>query len=234
MSNVVAAYTYVKPEGYFSCPRTELVPLVPPTASRVLDIGCGDGEFARSLRAARQPSKLEIVGVELCEGPAQRAASALDSVIVGNVEQLDLPYEDYFDCVILADVLEHLIDPWSIVRRVKKLLRRHGHIVASIPNVQHWAVLAGLMLGNWEYCDFGIMDRTHLRFFTRKSIAALFNSNGFELPYLIPRIESPRAKMAHAATVGLADSFLARQYLVVASRKDDKTLSPILEKFPKR
>jgi O-antigen biosynthesis protein len=221
MSNIVAAYTYVKPEGYFSCPRTELVPLVPRKALRVLDIGCGEGGFAQSLRAARQPSRLEIVGVELCEGPAQRAASVLDTVIVGNVEQLDLPYEEYFDCVVLADVLEHLIDPWRLVRRVRRFLRRDGHVVASIPNVQHWAVLAGLMVGNWEYCDFGVMDRTHLRFFTRKSIKALFNSNGFELTCVIPRVESARAKMAHVATAGLADSMLARQYLVVASRKDD-------------
>jgi 2-polyprenyl-3-methyl-5-hydroxy-6-metoxy-1,4-benzoquinol methylase len=221
MGNVVAAYTYVKPEGYFSCPRTELLPLVPSTASRVLDIGCGEGEFARSLRAARQSSRLEIVGIELCEGPAQLAAGVLDKVIVGNVEQLDLPYEEYFDCVILADVLEHLIDPWRMVSRVKRFLRRNGHVVASIPNVQHWVVLAGLMIGNWEYCDFGVMDRTHLRFFTGKSINSLFKSNGFELRYMKPRIESGRARIAHLATAGLADPFLARQYFLVASRKDE-------------
>jgi O-antigen biosynthesis protein len=222
MSKVVAAaYSYEKPAGYFSCPRAELVPLVPRTASRVLEAGCGEGEFARSLRAARQPSRLEIVGVELCEGPARRAASVLDTVIVGNVEQLDLPYEDYFDCVVFADVLEHLIDPWRMIRRARKFLRRDGHIVASIPNVQHWTVVADLMIGNWKYCDFGLMDSTHLRFFTRRSIKALFNSNAFEVRYLAPRIESGRAKMAHVVTAGLADPFLARQYFVVASRNDD-------------
>jgi O-antigen biosynthesis protein len=221
VSNAAVAYTYVKPEGYFSCPRTELLPLVPPTASRVLEVGCGEGEFARSLRAARQPSKLEIVGVELCKGPAQRAANVLDTVLVGNVEQLDLPYEDYFDCVIFADVLEHLIDPWKMLSRARRLLRREGCIVASIPNVQHWTVLANLMLGNWEYCDFGLMDNTHLRFFTRKSIKTLFNSSGFKLRHLAARIESGRGKFTHMVTAGLADPFLARQYLVVASRKDD-------------
>jgi len=221
MSDVVEAYTYVKPQGYFSCPRGELVSLVPRTASRVLDVGCGEGEFARSLRNEWQPSKLEIVGVELCETPARLAASILDRVIVGNIEQLELPYEDYFDCVIFADVLEHLIDPWKMMSRARRLLRRGGHVVTSIPNVQHWSVLAGLILGNWEYQDFGLMDTTHIRFFTRKSIKALFNSHGFEITHLTPRLESGRRRMAHLITAGLADGFLARQYSVVALRKDD-------------
>jgi hypothetical protein len=77
------------------------------------------------------------------------------------------------------------------------------------------------MIGNWEYCDFGVMDRTHLRFFTGKSINSLFKSNGFELRYMKPRIESGRARIAHLATAGLADPFLARQYFLVASRKDE-------------
>ena len=78
-------------------------------------------------------------------------------------EQIDLPYENYFDCVIFADVLEHLVDPWRMLRRAKILLRRDGVIVASIPNVQHSRVLIGLFFGRWEYEQYGIMDSTHLR-----------------------------------------------------------------------
>ena len=220
MSDVATVCTYIKPEGYFSCPRTELLPLVPAAASRVLEIGCGEGEFSRALRAARQQSRLEIVGVELCEGPAQRAASALDTLIIGNVEQLELPYEDYFDCVVFADVLEHLVDPWRMLSRARRLLRRDGTVVASIPNVQQWAVLRDLMMGKWEYQEFGIMDNTHLRFFTRKSIVKMFASTGFEVRHSHSRIESWKGKVLHLVTGGLADPFLARQYFLTAVRKD--------------
>jgi len=105
------------------------------------------------LRAARPQSKLEIVGVEVSESAGQIATQVLDRLVVGNAEQVELEYENYFDCVIFADVLEHLIDPWRMLRRARRFLRGDGTIVASIPNVQHWSVLAGLIggryLGRW-------------------------------------------------------------------------------------
>jgi len=221
MSNAAALCTYIKPDGYFSCPRTELLPLVPAEAARFLEIGCGEGEFARALRAARGQSKLEVVGVELCEGPGQRAAAVLDTLIVGNVEQMELPYRDYFDCVVFADVLEHLVDPWKMLTRARSFLRPNGMVIASIPNVQQWIVLRDLILGEWDYTDFGIMDNTHLRFFTKKSILKMFASTGFDVRHFHGRIESGKGKFLHVATGGLADPFLARQYFITAVRKDE-------------
>jgi 2-polyprenyl-3-methyl-5-hydroxy-6-metoxy-1,4-benzoquinol methylase len=229
-NDVAAVYFDAKPNGYFSCPRSELIPLVPPDASRILEIGCGEGNFAKALRAARP--ELEIVGVELCESAARTASSVLDRVIVGNVERIDLPYEDYFDCVIFADVLEHLVDPWRMLRRAKNLLRREGAIVASIPNVQHSRVLINLILGRWEYEEYGIMDSTHLRFFTRKSIRSLFTSTGYELRHVSGLLGSTRVKLMHFATAGLADPFVTRQYLVVAGVKMGDPLSPPLDCLP--
>jgi 2-polyprenyl-3-methyl-5-hydroxy-6-metoxy-1,4-benzoquinol methylase len=218
-NDVVAVCFDDKPNGYFSCRRNELIPLVPPDASRILEIGCAEGGFARSLRLARPTSRLEIVGVELFESAAKKAANVLDKVIVGNVEGIDLPYEDYFDCIVFADVLEHLVDPWRMLRRAKNLLRRDGVIVASIPNVQHSRVLLNLILGRWEYEQYGIMDSTHLRFFTRKTINTLFTSTGYELRRVSSILGSTRVKLLHLATVGLADPFVTRQYLVVAGAK---------------
>jgi len=231
-TDVAAAYSDDKPNGYFSCPRSDLIPLVPSNASRILEIGCAEGGLARSLRLARPASKLEIVGVELFESAAEKAAAVLDRVIVGNVEQIDLPYENYFDCVIFADVLEHLVDPWRMLRRAKTLLRRDGVIVASIPNVQHSRVLINLFFGRWEYEQFGIMDSTHLRFFTRKSIDTLFQSTGYELRRVSGLLGSTRVKLMHFATAGLADPFVTRQYLIVAGAKIAEPLLPPLDCSP--
>jgi SAM-dependent methyltransferase len=217
----VGAAICAQPDGYFSGTRPELVPLIPPHANRILEVGCGEGGFARTLRAARPESKLEIVGVEVSESAGQIAAQFLDRLVVGNAEQVEFDYENYFDCVIFADVLEHLIDPWRMLRRARRFLRGGGTIVASIPNVQHWSVLANLIGGRWEYAPYGLMDQTHLRFFTRRTIRDLFVSTGFT-----PRTMSPllgttiRLRMARLATAGLAIPFLARQYLVVAERNE--------------
>src|SRR5690349_17266679 len=160
-----SVYSRSKPDGYFSCSRPELTSLVPAHALRVLDVGCGRGEFARTLRASRSASKLEIVGLEWSRAAAEAARSALDKLIIGNIEEVALPYEDYFDCIVFADVLEHLIDPWSTLQRATSLLQKNGTVIASIPNVQHWSVIVNLLCGRWEYSEFGIMDSTHLRFF---------------------------------------------------------------------
>jgi O-antigen biosynthesis protein len=214
-----AGIAEVKPQGYFSCTRPELEPLIPARATRILEIGCGEGGFARTLRAARPTAKLEIVGVEAVESAGRIAAGVLDRLIVGNAEEVELEYEDYFDCVVFADVLEHLVDPWKMVRRARTFLRSDGSIVASIPNVQHWEVLANLLRGRWEYAQWGIMDRTHLRFFTRRSIGDLFAANGFTPRTITPLVGTTmRAQVVRLATAGLAVPFLARQYLVVADR----------------
>jgi ubiquinone/menaquinone biosynthesis C-methylase UbiE len=208
-----------KPQGYFSCDRPELVPLVPQAATRILEVGCGEGRFARTLRAARPASKLEIVGVEVNPAAGQVARDAVDRLIVGNAEQVEVNYENYFDCVIFADVLEHMVDPWRMLRRASGFLKDGGRIVASIPNIQHWSVLGNLLRGRWDYADFGIMDNTHLRFFTRKTIQHMFESTGFRTVEILPLLgTTARARMARLATGGLAVPFLTRQYLVVAER----------------
>jgi O-antigen biosynthesis protein len=219
--NTLDQATCAQPAGYFSGTRPELVPLIPPFATRILEVGCGEGGFARTLRAERPESKLEIVGVEVSESAGQIATKVLDTLVVGNAEQVELDYENYFDCVVFADVLEHLIDPWRMLRRVKRVLRGDGTIVASIPNVQHWSVLARLIGGRWEYTPYGLMDQTHLRFFTKRSIRDLFVSTGFTPRKISPLLGTTvRLRTARLVTAGLAVPFLARQYLVVADRND--------------
>ena len=126
-----------------------------------------------------------MVGIELNEKMAAIAAEKLDQVITGDIEKIDLNdyfYPSYFDCIIFADILEHLKDPWSVLRKSVKFLADEGIIVASIPNVRHYTTILSLAFGGyWPYRERGIHDRTHLRFFTLRNIKEMFQNAGVKI-----------------------------------------------------
>lgn len=163
---------------YYRQPRHELVDLLPPRPRRVLDVGCGAGMLGAE--AKRRHRGCEVIGIEANADAAQLAAHRLDRVIVGDVETL--PLDDVapasLDAILYGDVLEHLVDPWAVVRRHAGLLADGGRVVASLPNVRSVEVLLGLLRGTWEYADAGILDRSHLRFFTRREGERLFAEAG--------------------------------------------------------
>jgi GT2 family glycosyltransferase/tetratricopeptide (TPR) repeat protein/2-polyprenyl-3-methyl-5-hydroxy-6-metoxy-1,4-benzoquinol methylase len=162
---------------YFGHPRPEILALVPESARRVLDIGCGAGHFGEALKARQQA---EVVGIELNEAAAALAGKQLDQVIVGDVEQLTLAFEPgAFDAIVCGDILEHLREPERLLRRARKWLTTDGCVIASIPNVRHHSIVCSLLQGNWTYESAGLLDRTHLRFFTRREIEKLFVRTGF-------------------------------------------------------
>lgn len=166
---------------YYGHARPEVQALVPPTAKRILDVGCGAGILGAALK---QRQTCEVWGVEYVADVARQAALSLDQVITGSVEDMavleQLP-DDYFDVIIFADVLEHLRDPGDILQKMKPCLRAGGTIVSSVPNVRHWSVIKGLLEGRWDYEDAGILDRTHLRFFTCSSLVSMFRDAGYEI-----------------------------------------------------
>jgi glycosyltransferase involved in cell wall biosynthesis/2-polyprenyl-3-methyl-5-hydroxy-6-metoxy-1,4-benzoquinol methylase len=165
--------------SYYRQERREVMAMIPAGASRILDVGCGEGALGRALL---EIGASEVVGIEADPATADAARKVLSRVFRGDVETLDLPFDDgYFDCIVLADVLEHLRDPLSALKKLKRHLADSGTVVASIPNVRFLGVMEGLAEGRWEYKDFGILDRTHLRFFTRKEMETLFREAGFEL-----------------------------------------------------
>ena len=159
-----------------------LLPLIPEDASRVIEVGCSSGALARAFLAINR--QCEYIGIEVDSDCAEVAKKNCTKVLVGNIEDME---ERVFrtlcpsDCWIFGDVLEHLYDPWSVLRRVKSSLRQGGSVVACIPNAQHWSVQARLNVGSFHYEDSGLLDRTHIRWFTRVTMLELFKSSGFEI-----------------------------------------------------
>jgi 2-polyprenyl-3-methyl-5-hydroxy-6-metoxy-1,4-benzoquinol methylase len=147
--------------------------------ARVLDVGCATGYIAARL----SERGCSVTGFERDPRSAARAEQHCEAVIVGDIESPDAraAIPTGFDVVLLGDVLEHLIDPWDALRFVRGLLAPEGVVVTSIPNVAAWTVRLGLIRGSWEYTEIGLLDRTHLRFFTRRSAHELARGAGFAI-----------------------------------------------------
>lgn len=161
---------------YLDLQRDEVEPFVPAGSRSILDVGCWRGRFGQMVKS-RRPG-VEVWGLDSDADAISVARGRLDGVIHGSYPE-DVPRRR-FDCVVFNDVLEHLADPWTALGSAGPLLEEGGSVVASIPNIRHYSVLRDLALrGRWTYTDTGLLDRTHLRFFTRASIEDLFDSAGF-------------------------------------------------------
>lgn len=170
-------------EVYAASARHEMLPFVPADAHTILDVGCSVGNFGELLKAKRGA---EVWGVEADARAAEIASRKLDKVIHGPFDSdLDLP-PAHFDCIVFNDVLEHMVDPYGALEYAKKFLCPQGRVVASIPNVRYFGNMWLLTVHkSWEYVDSGILDRTHLRFFTEKSIRSMFENAGYNIESII-------------------------------------------------
>ena len=161
-----------------------LLDMVQPTPARVLELGCATGMFGQALKQ-RFPAA-SVVGIEQGRAAAALAATRLDRVICGRLEDLDLAAEGLrpgeFDALVAADVLEHVVNPWDVLVRVKPLLAPNAQVLASIPNVRNAMLLDALVSqGRWEYGPRGLLDITHLRFFTLFEIRRMFEETGYRV-----------------------------------------------------
>ena len=202
--------------GYFENRRLEIAELVEPSATTVLDVGCGFGLLGAALKALN--SQRRVVGVEKDARAAREAEKFLDKVINGDVESPDLPLTgELFDCIIFADILEHLKDPLSALINFKKYLRKEGVIICSIPNMRHYTVFVRLLTEGWKYDDFGLFDRTHLRFFSLQTMKELIQDAGLSIELIRPKVEaSKKAKFLNRLLFNRAEEFVAMQYLIKA------------------
>jgi precorrin-6B methylase 2 len=225
--------------AYFDRVNPDLLRVMPPDARVVLEVGCGTGALAEAYR--RINPRVEYLAIEKNPEAGQAALSVgrVDRLFVGDVESLDLSALDLcdtspgVDCLVFGDVLEHLVDPWTILARLARSVSDGGQIVACVPNTQHYSVIVALMRGAWDYQDEGLLDRTHLRFFTLSGIQDLFIKAGLQVFEIQPRwwpsgeLERFQQIMAPVLSALAIDpaSFAAQtravQYIVRATRASD-------------
>jgi SAM-dependent methyltransferase len=209
-----------KSQEYYGHARQEVLSHLPGNLDRVLDIGCGQGKAIGWLKDRK--SCRWAAGIELDESAAEQARSKLDLVVVGDVESIHLPFEpESFDAVLCLDVLEHMRDPWRLMGRIVAQLKPGGLFLASIPNVRNIHVLLPLVvMGRWQYEDEGILDSSHLRFFTRESVVDLIESSGLQIERMFGSgiQRGSKAHIANLLTLGVLRAFLEVQYVVLARK----------------
>lgn len=206
--------------SYYRNQRKSLSVHIPDGNHRILDVGCGSGYFGAYLKESGKAN--QVFGIELMEEAATEAATLLDGVICADLDVFELSNltdewdEISFDFIVCADVLEHVKNPWATLNSLAKYLKPGGKLIISIPNVRHWSVVFPLLFrGRWDYQDAGIMDRTHLRFFTKSTASELIKKTGLSLSSDIPLIGG-RWRILSKLSRGGLDEFLAVQFVFVA------------------
>ncbi|MPM23742.1 hypothetical protein SDC9_70216 [bioreactor metagenome] len=238
--------------GYSTIIRHEIIKLINRPRNqpiKVLEVGCACG--GTLLQIKNLYKNAELFGIELNE-KAAKSANIFADVIAADIEKAELPYKrGSFDYIILADVLEHLQNPWQALQNIKEYLAPNGQVLASIPNVMHFSVVKGLLKGNWSYEDAGILDRTHLRFFTLNEIDKMLK----ELGYCVKEYQSTvfsetqddrdfiKKVVELIGNPSMEQQFRAYQYIFAASivntgagndLTSDQSQADTLQKFDKR
>lgn len=173
------------PEGY----NADLLALIPLTARRIVEVGCSTGALAHAVR--RERPDVHYVGMEYDPKAAELARRHCDAVRTGDIEAQDDAFWASLadrDCWVFGDVLEHLRDPWAVLTRIREQLPPGGSVVVCVPNAQHWSVQGRLAVGEFRYEADGLLDRTHLRWFTRVTLFEMFQAAGLRVEAGAPRI----------------------------------------------
>jgi 2-polyprenyl-3-methyl-5-hydroxy-6-metoxy-1,4-benzoquinol methylase len=172
--------SHTETANYYQADRPEMLELLPAATGRLLELGCGEGAFSA---AAKRRFGAECWAMEYNHAVATKASAVLDRVLVGDADQhIDELPDDYFDAIVCNDVLEHLANPQDTLMRLRPKLRTGGVVVASIPNIRYLPALSRIIFGrDFPLEDDGTFDRTHLRWFTRKSIRRMFDAAGYQV-----------------------------------------------------
>jgi 2-polyprenyl-3-methyl-5-hydroxy-6-metoxy-1,4-benzoquinol methylase len=194
---------------YFSLERELFKSNIKRDNLNILDVGCGSGALGAFLIANQN---CKVHGFEINSNIIDIAKNNLTSVVEGNIETDPIPFEfKSFDYIVLGDVLEHLINPIPTLEKLKKYLSKDGILLVTTPNVKHWSVTYNLIFkDDWQYKDWGILDYTHLRFFTKKSLTNMLMSNNitdFQIEWIIQK--PSKSHIINKAFFNLFEGFLA-------------------------
>ncbi|GAC1419431.1 MAG: hypothetical protein NVSMB67_09610 [Flavisolibacter sp.] len=205
--------------SYYSHARPEILANVPFNVKRVLDVGCGAGAFGISLK---QKLGCEVWGIEPVSEAAGEAKNVLDKVFIGLFEDCITTIDTKFDLICFNDVLEHMPNPWSSLEKTRRLLSDTGIIMASIPNILHYHEFFEILFKrDFRYSEAGIMDKTHLRWFTRKSIIRMFDECGYKTVNIKGLDPTPSKKMTLISLLsfGFFKEMKYPQFLITAAIK---------------
>jgi SAM-dependent methyltransferase len=198
---------------YFGHSRTEIEPLLPPSADRVLEIGCSAGGTLAWLKA-RWP-EAEFVGVDGNPDVLEGLRAIAPRSFIHDLER-PLPEIGQFDLILALDILEHLKHPEEALADLASRLKHSGRIIVSVPNISHFSVLSDLILKRkFDYRDAGILDRTHLRFFTEHSALSLMQKAGLAVTSgLVNGLDGKKSKIVNTLSFGRAFHYLVKQYIM--------------------
>lgn len=203
--------------NYYEQSRPEVAYFIPSGIRSILDIGCGQGAF---LKLVKERTQAETWGIEVITEIAEKAKSQVDNILIGKIEErLDSIPDAYFDCITFNDVLEHLVEPTRVLQSIKNKLSDNGFIIASLPNVRYFFNLLDLLIyKDWKYNDSGVLDSTHLRFFTKKSMKRMFEDAGYKMIKQegINEIISWKFRIFHFLTLGIFSDTKYLQFLCIA------------------
>lgn len=232
------------PDDYYCSLNPELLSVIPPDAKTILEVGCGAGALAREYKLINPDCN--YWGIEQNPDVARQAETLANmKVVARSMETVDFPhFSTWFDAIIFGDVLEHMADPWSQLKKAAGWLSESGQILASIPNTGNYNMILSLIAGRWDYQDCGLLDRTHLRFFTLKSIRELFESAGLTIIEVIPRsyhldghddfvqMIKPLVERVEKDFEEFREETRAWQYIIRASKQPAPANRILLRAFP--
>lgn len=209
----------------------DLLALMPLHARRIMEVGCSSGALAHAFK--QKVADAHYRGLEIDPDYAAVAQTRCDECVVADIESVG---EDFWeaqtdrDCWVFGDTLEHFKDPWAVLRRVRAAMPEGACVVACIPNAQHWSLQARLSVGAWDYADSGLLDRTHLRWFTRRTLGPLFADCGFRIEHIAGRIFNEPQREHFLPIIG---QLAARQGVQAEQAMNDaKALQYVLRAVP--
>lgn len=209
---------------YFSRVREDLINLIPQTlrACNVIEIGCGNGATLQKLKELGIANT--TTGVEIFPSE-DNYYDTIDHFFSENIEEIIFPpyMNNSFDIILLGDVLEHLVDPWTTLKKISSLLKAEGRIIVSLPNIRYYTVLISIIFkGEFKYEETGILDKTHLRFFCRKNIIALLENADLKIDIITSSFDQETANSKrywfNKFTFGIFYDFFVYQFLIVARK----------------